>query len=178
MASSMVSKASVGSINRDTTAQASMVAPFTGLKSTSTFPVTRKTKADITSLASNGGRVWPPLGKKKLETLSYLPDLTREQLLKEAEYLLRSKWIPCLEFQLERKSYIFEGKIIAIERQVTLIHSLATAINSDCLISLGNERVASNDREEIVIGWAALSLGWIALNTDGAYRNSFEQVNG
>ncbi|CAI9786792.1 unnamed protein product [Fraxinus pennsylvanica] len=82
-----------------------MVAPFTGLKSTSAFPVSRKND-DITSIASNGGRVscmkvWPPLGLKKYETLSYLPDLTREQLLKEIEYLLQSKWIPCLEFELE-----------------------------------------------------------------------------
>ncbi|EOY21026.1 hypothetical protein QUC31_007152 [Theobroma cacao] len=101
MASSMVSTASVGSINRATQAQASMVAPFTRLRSTSTFPVTSKTNADITSLASTKGRALPPLGKKKFETLSYLPDLSREQLLKEVEYLLRSKWIPCLEFELE-----------------------------------------------------------------------------
>jgi ribulose-bisphosphate carboxylase small chain len=45
--------------------------------------------------------VWPPVGKKKFETLSYLPPLTREQLLKEVEYLLRKGWVPCLEFELE-----------------------------------------------------------------------------
>jgi hypothetical protein len=32
-----------------------MVAPFTGLKSSAAFPVTRKTNKDITSIASNGG---------------------------------------------------------------------------------------------------------------------------
>ncbi|KAL2462112.1 Ribulose bisphosphate carboxylase small chain 3B [Abeliophyllum distichum] len=105
MAASIVSTATVATINRAAPAQASMVAPFTGLKSTSAFPVSRK-NADITTLASNGGRVscmkvWPPLGLKKYETLSYLPNLTREQLLKEVEYLIRSKWIPCLEFELE-----------------------------------------------------------------------------
>lgn len=57
MASSMISSATVATVSRSTPAQASMVAPFTGLKSTSAFPVTRKTNADITSLASNGGRV-------------------------------------------------------------------------------------------------------------------------
>ncbi|PKI43861.1 hypothetical protein CRG98_035695 [Punica granatum] len=46
-------------------------------------------------------QVWPPVGKKKFETLSYLPPLSKEQLLKEVEYLLRMKWIPCLEFELE-----------------------------------------------------------------------------
>ncbi|CAI9767285.1 unnamed protein product [Fraxinus pennsylvanica] len=102
MASAMLSTAAVATA---APIQASMVAPFVGLKSTSAFPVSRK-KIDITSLATNGGRVscmqvWPPTGKKKYETLSYLPDLTREQLLKEIDYLIRSKWIPCLEFELE-----------------------------------------------------------------------------
>ncbi|MED6142274.1 Ribulose bisphosphate carboxylase small subunit 1A, chloroplastic [Stylosanthes scabra] len=92
-------------MNRASPAQANMVAPFTGLKSLASFPVTRKTN-DITSVANNGGRVqcmqvWPPLGKKKFETLSYLPDLTDEQLRKEVDYLLRKGWVPCLEFELE-----------------------------------------------------------------------------
>ncbi|KAK1380893.1 Ribulose bisphosphate carboxylase small subunit, chloroplastic [Heracleum sosnowskyi] len=104
MASSMIS--SVAPVTRATPAQASMVAPFTGLKSAAAFPVTRKLENDITSVASNGGRVqcmkvWPPLGLKKFETLSYLPPLTTEQLAKEVDYLLRSGWVPCLEFELE-----------------------------------------------------------------------------
>ena len=87
-------------------AQATMVAPFTGLKSSAAFPVTRKANNDITSIASNGGRVscmkvWPPVGKKMFETLSYLPDLTEVELGKEVDYLLRNKWIPCVEFELE-----------------------------------------------------------------------------
>ncbi|KAG6601287.1 Ribulose bisphosphate carboxylase small chain, chloroplastic [Cucurbita argyrosperma subsp. argyrosperma] len=106
MASSIVSSAAVASVNRASPAQASMVAPFVGLKSTAAFPVTRKNN-DITTLASNGSRVkcmkvWPPLGLKKFETLSYLPDLTSEQLLKEIAYLLRSGWVPCIEFELEK----------------------------------------------------------------------------
>uniref|UniRef100_UPI001C95C8E3 ribulose bisphosphate carboxylase small subunit n=1 Tax=Klebsiella pneumoniae TaxID=573 RepID=UPI001C95C8E3 len=60
----------------------------------------------ITSFASNGGRVqcmqvWPPIGKKKFETLSYLPPLSNESLLKEIQYLLNKGWVPCLEFELE-----------------------------------------------------------------------------
>ncbi|KAJ0095262.1 hypothetical protein Patl1_14965 [Pistacia atlantica] len=93
-------------INRATPAQASAVAPFTGLKSFSTFPATRQLNDDITSVASNGGRVqcmqvWPPTGKKKFETLSYLPPLSSESLAKEVDYLLRQGWVPCLEFDLE-----------------------------------------------------------------------------
>ena len=45
--------------------------------------------------------MWPPVGKKKFETLSYLPDLTDVELAKEVDYLLRNKWIPCVEFELE-----------------------------------------------------------------------------
>ncbi|TQD71676.1 hypothetical protein C1H46_042780 [Malus baccata] len=107
MASSMVSAAAVSSVHRTSSpAQASMVAPFTGLKSSSAFPVTRKAN-DITSIASNGGRVqcmqvWPPIGLKKFETLSYLPPLSPESLAKEVDYLLRKNWVPTLEFELER----------------------------------------------------------------------------
>ncbi|KAG9131271.1 hypothetical protein Leryth_006123 [Lithospermum erythrorhizon] len=104
MASSVMSTAVVASVNRATPAQASMVAPFTGLKSTATFPTSRKS-ADITTIASNGGKVqcmqvWPPRGKKKFETLSYLPPLTTGELAKEVDYLLRKGWIPCLEFSI------------------------------------------------------------------------------
>ncbi|XP_024009393.1 ribulose bisphosphate carboxylase small chain 1A, chloroplastic isoform X2 [Eutrema salsugineum] len=100
MASSMLSSATMVA----SPAQATMVAPFTGLKSSAAFPVTRKANNDITSIASNGGRVncmqvWPPIGKKKFETLSYLPDLTEVELAKEVDYLLRNKWIPCVEFE-------------------------------------------------------------------------------
>ncbi|CAI0451071.1 unnamed protein product [Linum tenue] len=103
---SMISSSAVATVSRRTGAQASMAAPFTGLKSTSAFPATRKSTNDITSIASNGGRVqcmkvWPPIGKKKYETLSYLPPLSEESLAKEVDYLLRSGWVPCLEFETE-----------------------------------------------------------------------------
>ncbi|XP_021763559.1 ribulose bisphosphate carboxylase small chain 3, chloroplastic-like [Chenopodium quinoa] len=105
MAASMMSNAAAA-VASASTAQASMVAPFNGLKSTSAFPVTKKSNIDVTSLASNGGRVqcmqvWPPVGKKKFETLSYLPPLTTESLLSEVQYLLNKGWVPCLEFELE-----------------------------------------------------------------------------
>ncbi|WP_440994870.1 ribulose-1,5-bisphosphate carboxylase small subunit [Cysteiniphilum litorale] len=103
MATSMVSTAAVAA--RSAPAQASMVAPFTGLKSVAGFPATRK-NADITTVANNGGRVscmkvWPTEGLKKFETLSYLPPLTREQLIAQVDYLIRQKLIPCLEFELK-----------------------------------------------------------------------------
>jgi len=54
--SSMISSAAVATVHR-TPAQANMVAPFNGLKSTAAFPVSTRKANDITSIASNGGRV-------------------------------------------------------------------------------------------------------------------------
>lgn len=52
---------------------------------------------------SNGGRVycmktWPPTGNRKYETLSYLPPLSEESMVKEVDYIVAKGWIPCLEF--------------------------------------------------------------------------------
>ncbi|CAI9272366.1 unnamed protein product [Lactuca saligna] len=101
-----ISSSAVATVNRSTPAQASLAAPFTGLKSNVAFPVTKKANNDFSSLPSNGGRVqcmkvWPPIGLKKYETLSYLPPLSDAALSKEIDYLLRNKWVPCLEFELE-----------------------------------------------------------------------------
>ncbi|KAJ4959735.1 hypothetical protein NE237_019645 [Protea cynaroides] len=106
MASSVLSSAAVASVNQATRAQATMVAPFTGLKVNLAFPVVRKSK-DFSSLPSNGGRVqcmqvWPPIGLKKYETLSYLQPLSPISLAKEVDYLLRKGWVPCLEFETEK----------------------------------------------------------------------------
>ncbi|KAI3795266.1 hypothetical protein L1987_37917 [Smallanthus sonchifolius] len=79
--------------------QPTMLAPFTGLRSSAAFPATKEAKNYLSSLPSNGRRhegvVWPPIGLKKYETL------TEAQLDKEIDYLLRNKWVPCLEFELE-----------------------------------------------------------------------------
>ncbi|XP_071733899.1 ribulose bisphosphate carboxylase small subunit, chloroplastic-like [Rutidosis leptorrhynchoides] len=99
-----ISSSAIATVSRTASAQSSLAAPFTGLKA-NTFPVTKKSN-DFSTLPSNGGRVqcmkvWPPLGLKKFETLSYLPPLSNEALAKEVDYLLRNKWVPCLEFELE-----------------------------------------------------------------------------
>ncbi|WP_461216444.1 ribulose-1,5-bisphosphate carboxylase small subunit, partial [Lactococcus cremoris] len=81
---------------------ATAVAPFQGLKSTASLPVARRSSRSLGNV-SNGGRircmqVWPAYGNKKFETLSYLPPLSTDDLLKQVDYLLRNGWIPCLEF--------------------------------------------------------------------------------
>ena len=104
MASSMmVSSATVTAARSAAPGQSAMVAPYTGLKSGAGLPVGRRAATNLNHLPSNGGRVqcmkvWPIEGVKKFETLSYLPELSPEALLKQIDYLLRSGWIPCLEF--------------------------------------------------------------------------------
>ncbi|XP_020695605.1 ribulose bisphosphate carboxylase small chain, chloroplastic [Dendrobium catenatum] len=104
MASSMMVSSATVMVPRSTTpAQSTLVAPYTGLKSAGALPIARRTATNLNHLPSNGGRahcmlVWPIEGRKKFETLSYLPPLTDERLLKQIEYLIRSGWIPCLEF--------------------------------------------------------------------------------
>ncbi|KMZ72699.1 Ribulose bisphosphate carboxylase small chain, chloroplastic [Zostera marina] len=105
MASSMM-VSSAATMARSSPAQTSMVAPFTGLKSSAAFPISRKTSVNFSTLPSNGGRVqcmevWPPEGLKKFETFSYLPPFTDEQLIKEVDYLIRNGWVPCIEFAKE-----------------------------------------------------------------------------
>ncbi|KAI8527668.1 hypothetical protein RHMOL_Rhmol12G0093800 [Rhododendron molle] len=98
MASSMVSSASAP---RAIVARATVAAPFGGLRTASAFPVSRKVQK-----SSNVGRikcmkVWPPLGLKKYETLSYLPPLSIESLAKEINYLIIKGWVPCIEFDVQ-----------------------------------------------------------------------------
>ena len=59
MASSMLSNAAVATTNvsRNTSAQASMVAPFNGLKSFAAFPVTNKSSNYLSTPPSKGGIV-------------------------------------------------------------------------------------------------------------------------
>uniref|UniRef100_A0A0E0BRJ3 Ribulose bisphosphate carboxylase small subunit, chloroplastic n=1 Tax=Oryza glumipatula TaxID=40148 RepID=A0A0E0BRJ3_9ORYZ len=77
--------------------------PNPGLESTAGLPVSRRSTNSGFGDITNGGRikcmqvpyilsfffkVWPVDGKKKFETLSYLPSLTAEDLLKQIEHLL------------------------------------------------------------------------------------------
>ena len=99
----MVSSATVTVARSTAPAQSTMVAPYIGLKSGAVLPAARRAATNLNHLPSNGGRVqcmkvWPIEGVKKFETLSYLPPLSPEALLKQIDYLLRSRWVPCLEF--------------------------------------------------------------------------------
>merc|ERR1711981_1307614 len=43
-------------------------------------------------------QAYSPINGKKYETLSYLPQLTNDDIRKQIEYMIRSNWTPCLEF--------------------------------------------------------------------------------
>nr|QFR35729.1 ribulose-1,5-bisphosphate carboxylase/oxygenase small subunit [Garnotia stricta var. longiseta] len=81
---------------------ATSVAPFQGLKSTASLPVARRSTNGFGNVRTGGRircmQVWPVYGNKKFETLSYLPPLTVDELVKQVDYLLRNNWIPCIEF--------------------------------------------------------------------------------
>ncbi|CAD6268756.1 unnamed protein product [Miscanthus lutarioriparius] len=108
-------------------------APFQGLKSTAGLPVARRSTNGFGDV-SNGERircmqyypllmlscnttmqrhVWPIEGIKRFETLSYLPPLSTEQLLKQIDYLLRSNWVPCLEFSKHNPLKRFQKVVLA-----------------------------------------------------------------
>lgn len=121
MASSMI-VSSAPTMTRSSPAQTNMVAPFTGLKSSAAFPISRKMNADLSALPSNGGRVscmkvWPPEGLKKFETFSYLPTFTDEELIKEVDYLIRNGWVPCIEFAKVAK---MNKKVLIKAHQIVL----------------------------------------------------------
>nr|ACN39770.1 unknown [Picea sitchensis] len=77
--------------NGNGSSNGNVVSAFTGLKSTAQFPSSMKISNAGAEwerkTTSNGGRVrcmqvWPPYNNPKFETLSYLPRLTQEQLLR------------------------------------------------------------------------------------------------
>ncbi|HBG7004833.1 TPA: ribulose bisphosphate carboxylase small subunit [Clostridioides difficile] len=78
-----------------TIAALNLATPFSGASFRSSG---KAYKGRAASLKVNCMQVWPPYNNKKWETLSYLPPLTSEQILKQVDYLLQNKWVPCIEF--------------------------------------------------------------------------------
>eukprot|EP00252_Welwitschia_mirabilis_P026108 TRINITY_DN8397_c0_g1_i1.p1 TRINITY_DN8397_c0_g1~~TRINITY_DN8397_c0_g1_i1.p1 ORF type:complete len:181 (-),score=35.44 TRINITY_DN8397_c0_g1_i1:193-735(-) len=56
-------------------------------------------------------QVWSPVANRKYETLSYLPPLTEESVLKQVDYIVSKGWIPCLEFDTKGQIHRENGKI-------------------------------------------------------------------
>merc|ERR1712178_483230 len=49
---------------------------------------------------------YSPINGKKYETLSYLPQLTNDDIRKQIEYMIRNNWTPCLEFSDDGDIYL------------------------------------------------------------------------
>jgi ribulose-bisphosphate carboxylase small chain len=102
--SSLAAVASAPTVAASSSRKASQqqtVGAFTGLKAATPFSASSNEWALKT--VGNGSRVscmrvWNPIDNPKFETLSYLPPLTDEQILKEIDYLIDNGWIPTLEF--------------------------------------------------------------------------------
>merc|ERR1712118_488215 len=53
-----------------------------------------------------GMQAYSPNNAKKYETLSYLPQLSQDEIRKQVEYMIRSSWTPCLEFSDDGDIYL------------------------------------------------------------------------
>ncbi|BBN08862.1 ribulose-bisphosphate carboxylase small chain [Marchantia polymorpha subsp. ruderalis] len=59
-----------------------------------------------TKTQTNGSRVscmqvWEPYNNLRFETLSYLPALSQDALAKQIDYVIKSGWAPCIEFDTQ-----------------------------------------------------------------------------
>merc|ERR1711959_297212 len=49
---------------------------------------------------------YDPRAGKKFETLSYLPQLSNDDIKHQIDYMLRNSWTPCLEFSEDGDIYL------------------------------------------------------------------------
>ncbi|WP_213065345.1 ribulose bisphosphate carboxylase small subunit, partial [Acinetobacter baumannii] len=95
MGSTAAMAAATSKMSTSTTIAAlNLATPFSG----GSFRSSAKTAKRSPGLRVQCMKVWNPYNNKKWETLSYLPPLSLEQILKQVDYLLLNKWVPCLEF--------------------------------------------------------------------------------
>merc|ERR1711915_472575 len=51
-------------------------------------------------------QAYSPFNAKKYETLSYLPELSNQDIAKQIEYMIKNKWTPCLEIADDGDIYL------------------------------------------------------------------------
>eukprot|EP00897_Mesotaenium_endlicherianum_P002801 jgi/Mesen1/2549/ME000162S01678 len=95
-----IAAAPAAALAASSSSKSSSVQAFTGLKQISLTASTNEWASKTTSNSSRVScmKVWTPNDNLKFETLSYLPPLTAEQILKEVDYLISNGWIPAIEF--------------------------------------------------------------------------------
>ena len=47
-----------------------------------------------------------PFTNKKYETMSYLPQFTDAEIAKQVEYMVKSGWSPCIEFESAENGFV------------------------------------------------------------------------
>merc|ERR1712178_386242 len=62
----------------------------------------------IQSAASQSADIqaYSPFNAKKYETLSYLPELRNEEIMKQIQYMIKNRWTPALEFTEDGEIYL------------------------------------------------------------------------
>merc|ERR550514_43680 len=63
-----------------------------------------RTSADAAKMGSI--QAYSPFNGKKYETLSYLPQLTADDIRKQIDYMIRNSWTPCLEISDDGDVYL------------------------------------------------------------------------
>merc|ERR1711904_509730 len=59
-----------------------------------------------TAVSTSCMQACSPNNAKKYETLSYLPQLSNDEIRKQIEYMIRNSWTPCLEFSDDGDIYL------------------------------------------------------------------------
>merc|ERR1711862_106398 len=70
------------------------------------FTVTQSSSTRSAVAFNAGMQAYSPINGKKYETLSYLPQLSNDDIRKQIEYFIRSKWTPCIEFSDDGDIYL------------------------------------------------------------------------
>lgn len=60
----------------------------------------------IPAQAISGMQAYSPYNGKKSETLSYLPQLSNDEIMKQISYMIRNNWTPGLEFSDDADIYL------------------------------------------------------------------------
>merc|ERR1712093_216979 len=62
--------------------------------------------AKVARVESRSMQAYSPFDAKKYETLSYLPQLSNDDIRKQLDYMIRNSWTPCLEFSDDGDIYL------------------------------------------------------------------------
>jgi ribulose-bisphosphate carboxylase small chain len=71
---------------------------------------TKKMPAQRASPVAHSMQAYSPFNGKKYETLSYLPKLSNDDIMRQISYMIRNNWSPALEFSEDGDTYLNSAK--------------------------------------------------------------------